>query len=178
MVDRILRKWGRLDILINNVAVQIKKGVLETSEEEWDYVIDTILKGTFLCTKYAVEAMLKGGKGGVIVNVSSTSGHRGNKGRIAYCTAKGGILNMTRQLAVDLAPLGIRVNSLTPTTTGTPVGQESGAEQRPVDGIPLKRLGKPIDQAYGALFLVSEEARFITGTDLVVDGGVLAELRV
>lgn len=178
MVDRILQQWGRLDILVNNVAVQVKKGLLETSEEEWDCVLDTILKGAFLCTKYSVMAMIKGGKGGAVVNVSSTSGHRGNTGRIAYCTAKAGVLNMTRQLAVDFAPFGIRVNSLTPTMTGTQVGQDSGAERRPVDGIPLKRLGRPIDQAYAALFLVSEEASFITGADLVVDGGVLAQLRV
>ena len=177
MIDKIVQAWGALDILINNVALQIKKNVLDTSEEEWDNVIDTILKGTFLCTKYAVKAMLKANKGGVVLNVSSTSGHRGNKTRIAYCTAKGGILNMTRALAVDLAPFGIRVNSLTPTMTGTQVGQDSGAEARPVDGIPLKRLGRPIDQANAALFLVSEEASFITGADLVVDGGVLAELK-
>jgi len=177
MIGKVVQTWGAPDILINNVAVQIKKSVLDTSEEEWDSVIDTILKGTFLCTKYAVKAMLQTNKGGVVLNVSSTSGHRGNKTRIAYCTAKGGILNMTRALAVDLAPFGIRVNSLTPTMTGTQVGQDSGAEARPIDGIPLRRLGRPIDQANAALFLVSEEASFITGADLVVDGGVLAELK-
>jgi NAD(P)-dependent dehydrogenase (short-subunit alcohol dehydrogenase family) len=165
MIDKIVKEWGAPDILINNVAVQVKKSVLDTSEEEWDYVIDTILKGAFLCTKYVVKAMQKANKGGAILNVSSTSGHRGNKSRIAYCTAKGGILNMTRALAVDLAPFGIRVNSLTPTMTGTQVGQDSGAEARPVD------------QANAALFLVSEEASFITGADLIVDGGVLAELK-
>ena len=177
MIEKIIQTWGAPDVLINNVAVQIKKNVLDTSEEEWDTVIETILKGTFLCTKYGVYAMLKANKQGVVLNVSSTSGHRGNKTRIAYCTAKGGILNMTRALAVDLAPFGIRVNSLTPTMTGTQVGQDSGAEARPVDGIPLKRLGRPIDQANAALFLVSEDASFITGADLVVDGGVLAELK-
>jgi NAD(P)-dependent dehydrogenase (short-subunit alcohol dehydrogenase family) len=113
-------------------------------------------------------------KTGAIVNVASTSGHRGRRNAIAYCSSKGGVLNFTRAMAVDLAPHGIRVNSVSPTKTGRSVGNLESAGIRTYDEIPLGRLGDPQDQANAVLFLASDRAAFITGADLRVDGGAIA----
>ena len=173
LVNSCIKEFGSVDILVNNVSYADNKTIMDITEEEWDKTIDITLKGTFLCTKYAAIKMIEQDKGGTIVNIVSTSGHRGNKKKFAYCTAKGGLLNMTRQLAVDLSPYKIRVNSVTPAKTGTPVGKDSGMHKH-YDDILLKRPGRPIDQANAVLFLVSENADFITGADLPVDGGRLA----
>lgn len=173
MVERTVDRWGRVDGLINNVADAENESILECSEADWDRVLDVTLKSAFVCTKHAAAAMKESG-GGAIVNVASTSGHRGTPSKVAYCTAKGGLLNFTRQTAVDLAEHDIRVNTLTPTRTGSAVGFEEGGPGRNTDGILRGRLGEPIDQANGALFLLSDEADFVNGAELVVDGGYLA----
>jgi len=173
MVNKCVEEFGSVDILVNNVSYADNKTIMDITEEEWDKTIDITLKGTFLCTKYTAIQMIDKGQGGAIVNIVSTSGHRGNKKKFAYCTAKGGLLNMTRQLAVDLSPYKIRVNSVTPAKTGTPVGKDIGMHKH-YDDILLKRPGRPIDQANAVLFLVSDKADFITGADLAVDGGRLA----
>lgn len=177
-VDRIVAAFGALDILVNNVAATVNKGLLETTVEEWDRVLAVTLRSAFLCAKHAAQVMIAGGRGGAILNVASTSGHRGIRNKIAYAAAKGGVLNLTRAMATELAPYGIRVNSLTPTQTGSPVGvsDEAYAPERagPALGIPLGRFGRPEEQAAAALFLVSDEASFITGADLACDGGLLA----
>jgi len=174
MVDRIAGQLGGLDILVNNAAITIPKGLLQISLEEWKRNIDIILTGTFLVSRYAAEVMVKQGRGGAIVNIASTSGHRGRANAIAYCTAKGGILNMTRAMAMDLASHGIRVNSVSPTKTGVSVGGLEKEGERSFDEIPLGRLGRPRDQALAVLYLVSDDAEFVTGFDLRVDGGALA----
>ena len=137
--------------------------------------MDVILAGTFNCTQHVAKQMVAQGTGGAIVNVASTSGHRGKSGAIAYQSAKAAILNFTRACAMELAPHNIRVNSLTPTQTGMPVG---GKPARPDDEVPQSvprgRWGRPRDQAQAVLFLVSDNADFITGADLPVDGGNLA----
>lgn len=177
-VQRMVDAFGHLDILVNNVAATVNKGLLETTVEEWDTVLAVTLRSAFLCGKYAARAMIEGGRGGAIVNVASTSGHRGIRNKIAYAAAKGGIINLTRAMAMELAPYGIRVNTLTPTQTGSPVGvaDEDFAPERTgaAPGIPLGRFGRPEEQAAAALFLVSDEASFITGADLVCDGGLLS----
>lgn len=173
MVERAVDRWGTVDGLVNNVAYAENESVLDCTEEDWDRVMDVSLKSAFFCTKYAAAAM-KEGDGGAIVNVASTSGHRGTPNKVAYCTAKGGLLNFTRQTAVDLAEFDIRVNTLTPTRTGSAVGHESGGPGRHSKGILRDRMGEPIDHANAALFLLSEEADFVNGTELVVDGGYLA----
>lgn len=173
MVERTIDRWGGVDGLVNNVAYAENKSVLECSSGDWDRVMDVTLKSAFFCTKHVAEAMKEDG-GGAIVNVASTSGHRGTPSKVAYCTAKGGLLNFTRQTAVDLAEHDIRVNTLTPTRTGSAVGFEEGGPGRNTDGILRDRLGEPIDQANGVLFLLSDEADFVNGTELVVDGGYLA----
>ncbi len=177
-VAQVVETYGRLDILINNVAATVNKGLLETSLDEWEWVLAVTLRSAFLCGKYAARAMIEAGRGGAIVNVASTSGHRGIRNKIAYAAAKGGVLNLTRAMAMELAPHGIRVNTLTPTQTGSPVGvaDEAVAPERggSAPGIPLGRFGRPEEQAAAALFLVSDEASFITGADLACDGGLLA----
>ncbi len=174
MVDRVVEEFGGIDILVNNAAITVPKGLLQITLEEWKRNIDIILTGTFLCSRYAAEVMVRQGRGGSIVNIASTSGHRGRANALAYCTAKGGILNMTRAMAMDLAPHRIRVNSVSPTKTGVSVGALEREEERNFDEIPLRRLGRPRDQALAVLYLVSEDADFVTGCDLRVDGGALA----
>ena len=173
MVDEVLDRWGVVDGLVNNVAYAANESVLECTQDEWDRVMDISVKSAFFCTKHAARAMKDTG-GGSIVNVASTSGHRGTPKKVAYCTAKGSLLNFTRQTAVDLAEHGIRVNTQTPTRTGSAVGFEEGGPGRHTDGILRDRLGEPVDHANAALFLLSDEADFVNGTELVVDGGYLA----
>ena len=115
--------------------------------------------------------MVEKGTKGSIVNIVSTSGHRGRANALPYCAAKGGVLNLTRAMAIDLAPYGIRVNSISPTRTGIAIGDGKPHSGK---GIPMGRAGLPKDHAEAVLFMVSDEADFITGTDLLVDGGSLA----
>jgi NAD(P)-dependent dehydrogenase (short-subunit alcohol dehydrogenase family) len=178
VVGRVVAELGDLHILVNNAAKTINKSLLETSLAEWEDVIGVTLRSQFLFIRAAAAAMIAAGHGGAIVNLASTSGHRGNIGKGAYPVAKAGVLNLTRVAAVELAPHGIRVNSVTPTQSGQPLGygyQEGVLERAgPSRGIPLGRWGVPEDQANAVLFLASDEASFITGADLPCDGGLLA----
>ncbi len=174
MVGRVVERFGSIDILVNNAAITIPKGLLDISPDEWRRNLDIILTGTFLMSRAVAEVMVQAGRGGAIVNIASTSGHRGRANALAYCTAKGGILNMTRAMAMDLVGHRIRVNSVSPTKTGASVGALEAAGERSFDEIPLGRLGRPRDQALAVLYLVSDDAEFLTGIDLRVDGGALA----
>ena len=176
LVARTVEEYGRIDILVNNAAITSSAGLLDESLAGYRRVVDVILAGTFNCTQHVAKRMVEQGDGGAIVNIASTSGHRGKAGAVAYQTAKAGILNFTRAAAVELAPHHIRVNSVTPTQTGTPVGGRAPARDdgAPPKSIPLGRWGRPTDQAQAVLFLVSDNASFITGADLPVDGGNLA----
>jgi NAD(P)-dependent dehydrogenase (short-subunit alcohol dehydrogenase family) len=164
---------GVVDHLVNNAAVSIPGGVLNVSFEQWQLVTAVTYTGPFLMSQAYAKQLIAAGRGGSMVNVASTSGHRGRKNAVAYCSAKGGVLNMTRAIAMDLAPHGIRVNSVSPTKTGTPIGDD-GTSERSFSEIPLGRLGRPIDQANAVRFLLSDDAEFITGLDIRVDGGTLA----
>jgi NAD(P)-dependent dehydrogenase (short-subunit alcohol dehydrogenase family) len=141
-------------------------------------VVALTLRSGFLCSKHVARVMIENGTRGAIVNVGSTSGHRGIRNKLAYAAAKGGVNNLTRAMAMELAPHGIRVNTLTPTQTGSPVGMAdedfSADRAGEAKGIPIGRFGRPIDQAAAALFLASDDAGFVTGADLVCDGGLLA----
>lgn len=176
MVAHARREFGSVDILVNNVAATVNKNILETTLEEWEFVHAVTLRSVFLCTKAVARAMIEEGHGGAIVNIASTSGHRGAKSKFAYAVAKAGVLNLTRAAAVDLAAYGIRVNTLTPTQTGSPVGLADDVPDRGMQpsGIPMGRFGLPAEQASAALFLACDEASFVTGADLVADGGLLA----
>lgn len=165
-------RYGPLDILINNAALTDSTPFLELSLEEFKDVMAVNLQGTFLCTREAAKSMRKS-ESGRIVNIASTSAHWGRPNAIAYSTAKSGILNFTRSAAKALAGDNIRVNTLSPTRTGSPVGKDQERGGTP-DSILVNRWGKPTDQANAALFLVSPENDFVTGTELVVDGGTLA----
>ena len=173
MVSRVVDEWGKIDILVNNAAINDGKNILDVTEEEWDKVMAVTLKGPFLVGKHVAHQMVKQGFGGKIVNVVSTSGHMGRPGAIAYSSAKGGVLNLTRSMAIQLSPYNIRVNSISPNRTGSPVGRDEVRH----DGDPKNlsgRWGEPSDQARAILFLVSDDSDFIHGANLPVDGGVLA----
>jgi len=173
MVARVVQQWEGVDILVNNVGVVDHKTVLELDEAEWDRVIAITLKSVFLCTKQVAGRMVAKGRGGRIINIASTSGHRGRADSTAYPSAKGGVLNLTRSLAVQLAPFHIRVNSITPNRVRTEVGPGESPRSRTVTNL-IGRQCIPEDVARLALFLASDDADFLTGSDFLIDGGVLA----
>ena len=188
-VKAIVDRFGGIDVLFNGVAARIQKGVLDTSLDEFRMQIDVILAGTFLLTKHAAASMIERGRRGSIINVISTEGHQGFPGSVGYGTAKAGLLNFTRSVAMELAPHGIRVNSLTPTSTDPEEGFERAARwgvpakppsPKPASfmsgavGVPLGRLPKPSDYGPVVVFLAGDDSQMVTGFDLRVDGGTVA----
>src|SRR5258708_23282295 len=172
-VKAVAADWGRLDILINNVAISDNKHLFDITKAEWDRVFAICLTAPMLFSKYAAKEMIKGGCGGKIVNVSSTSGHYGRSRAIAYTSAKAGVVNLTRSLAVQLAPYNVRVNCVVPNKIGSPVGKDEFNPER--KGVNLRnRPAEPIELAPAMLFLVSDDSDFIAGTELFVDGGCAA----
>lgn len=174
MVKKVVDCFGGIDILINNAAMTDRVSILESTEQEFDKVISVTLKGIYLVSKYVAAQMVKQGRGGKIVNLASTSGLVGRRDAIAYSAAKGGVINMTRSMAVQLAPYKIRVNSLTPNRSGSPVGMDDDAAVGRAAKNLAGRLGTAEDQARAALFLVSDDSDFVYGANLIVDGGVMA----
>ncbi|MGH7091372.1 MAG: SDR family NAD(P)-dependent oxidoreductase, partial [Stellaceae bacterium] len=172
-VAAVVERWGRIDILVNNVAISDNKTILDITEEEWDRVLAVTLKSQFLMAQAVAMQMIAQGPGGRIVNIGSTSGHRGRARAVAYSAAKGGVANLTRAMAVQLAPHGIRVNSVSPNKTGSPVGKEEFDPARPITNL-VKRPGRPDETARAVLFLASAESSFVLGENLFVDGGVMA----
>lgn len=170
MIAAAVKAFGRLDILVSNVAISDNKHILDITKEEWDRVLAVTLTAPFLCGKYAAKQMIAQGSGGKIVNVGSTSGFRGRVRAIAYTSAKGGVANLTRSMAVQLSKHKIRVNAVIPNKIGSPVGKEEFDPTRPVNNI-AGRTGIPIDLARAVLFLVSDDSDFIYGDMLFVDGG-------
>jgi len=173
MAQAVVQKWGGVDILVNNAAITDRKGIFDVTEEEWDRVMAVSLKSVFLCVKYVGRIMIDQKRGGRIINIASTSGHMGRRDATAYTAAKAGLLNLTRTLAVQLAPHGIRVNSISPNRIGSPVGEDVVPENRLVKNLAGRR-GTPKDIALATLFLASDDADFVVGIDLPVDGGALA----
>jgi NAD(P)-dependent dehydrogenase (short-subunit alcohol dehydrogenase family) len=174
MIKQVVGKFGAIDILVNNAALTDHANLFDSTEEEFDKVIAVSLKGPYLVSKYVAEQMRRQGRGGKIVNFGSTSGMVGRFDGIAYAAAKAGVINMTRAMAVQLAEYKIRVNCVVPNRSGSPVGYDDDvAGSRTVQNL-AGRLGTAEDQAKAALFLVSDDADFIYGHPLVVDGGVMA----
>lgn len=176
-IQAVVKELGRIDLLVNDAAISDRHPFLEAVLEEWQQVLDVVLTGTFIVSQRVARQMVAQGQGGAIVNIISTSGHAGETGRIAYGTAKSGLLNFTRSLALQLAPHKIRVNSVTPSSTGTRVGDPGGLPR--FEGTaparnPLGRWGHPSDPAQAVLFMLSPMSDFITGVDIPVDGGNLA----
>lgn len=174
MVKKVAARFGGIDILINNAAITDHANIFDSREEEFDRVIAVSLKGPYLVTKYVAAQMAKQGRGGKIVNFGSTSGMIGRADGIAYAAAKAGVINMTRAMAVQLAPFNIRVNCVVPNRSGSPVGFDDDVTgSRTFENL-AGRLGTAEDQAKAALFLVSDDSAFVYGHPLVVDGGVMA----
>ena len=172
MVKTTVDRWGGVDILHNNVGIESRKDLLETSEEEWDRVIAVDLKSMFLATQAAVPAMVGRG-GGAVICVSSIAALRGY-GRTAYATAKAGVIGFVRSVAVQLGPKGIRVNAIAPGPVWTPMVQDLGADarERRRRASPLGTEGTGWDVGWGAVYLASDEARWVTGQTLVIDAGL------
>lgn len=179
LISRAVAEYGRIDVMLNNAAIvrESVRHVLDADESWWDSVIDTNLKGHFLCSLAAARQMVRSG-GGVIITMSSGGATRAHRGMVAYDASKGGIEALTRALALDLAPYGIRVVGLIP---GLIV---PGRDKVPPEAlaltdatVPLGRAGVPEDLAGAAVFLASDEARYMTGSFVTVDGGVLSQQR-
>jgi NAD(P)-dependent dehydrogenase (short-subunit alcohol dehydrogenase family) len=172
LVKDVVTRYGRIDILVNNVAISDNKHIFDITEEEWDRVLSVTLKSQFLMGKH-VGAQMAAQGGGRIVNIGSTSGFMGRKRAIAYSAAKGGVANLTRAMAVQLAPHKIRVNGIVPNKIGSPVGKDEFDPSRPVPNM-AKRPGEPAEAAKAVLFLVTDDSSFVWGANLFVDGGVSA----
>lgn len=182
-VEEIEKELGRIDVLFNNAGVAVRKTVVDLEEDEWDLVINVGLKGTYLLSKYIIPVMDKNG-GGSIINSGSGWGLKGGDQAAAYCAVKGGIVNLTRAMAIDHGPQNIRVNSVNPGDVDTPMLRSEGRQLGEKDieaflkesakGRPLERLGTPRDIGNAVLFLSSDLSSWITGTAIVVDGGGIA----
>ena len=174
MAESCLETFGRIDILINNAGISPKKEYLEYTEKDWDAVIDVNLKGEYLCARAVSEHMMAR-RYGRIVNLSSSAWRSGGfAGGIPYTSAKAGVIGLTRSLAKTLGPYGVTVNTIAPGPTTTPLtdGWLPARQKEIVKQIPLGRVGKPLDVANAALFLASDEAEYITGVCLDVNGGI------
>ena len=179
LVLTAVERYGGVDILFNNAGIEAPGLVTEATEEQWRRLLDVNLKGVFLCSKHAVPEMLKRGKGS-IVNNASINGIRGNHSQVVYSASKGGVVALTMAMALDYAPHNIRVNCVCPATIeGTRMMDTSYAREPDpakkreylLAKHPMGRLGRPEDVAHAALFLASDEAAFITGVALPIDGG-------
>jgi NAD(P)-dependent dehydrogenase (short-subunit alcohol dehydrogenase family) len=176
-------RWGRIDVLFNNAGVYVENDVLGCDEDEWDLQVDTILKGTFLMSRAALPHMVAR-RSGSIVNCASGWGLVGGIRGAAYCAAKGGMVVLTKAMALDHGPQGIRVNAVCPGDTETPM-EYADAERKGVtweeytawasEGRALGRMGRPDEVARAVLFLASDDASYVTGAALPVDGGGVAD---
>ena len=169
----IRKKYGRLDVLVNNVAFTNNESIMDCDLETWERTINTNLRSYYLCTRYAAQIMKEHG-GGSIINISISSAH-GARDKFAYTVSKGGVNMLTMSAAIDLAPFNIRVNALAIGMTGTPVGSKDFPDrQRTYEnaGIPAGHIGNPSDVADFVSFLASDKAKYVCGAILGVDGGL------
>jgi 2-keto-3-deoxy-L-fuconate dehydrogenase len=184
--DEVANQYGRLDILVNNAGISHVGNILETSLDEWERVLRVNARGVFLCARAAVRMMVQQEpKGGVIINISSTAALIGIDRRLPYSASKGAVLAMTRSTAMDFVDQGIRCNAICPGTVHTPFvegylkrsfpGQEEAVRQTLHARQPMGRMGQPEEIAAAALYLASDEAAFVTGSALVIDGGWTAK---
>ena len=177
-VQSAITSFGKLDILVNNAGIWRRGHVMETSSEQWDDIMDVNAKGVFLGTKSAIPEMRKAG-GGSIVNISSTAGLVGSKTSSAYSASKGAVRIFSKSTAIQYASEGIRANSIHPgpidTDMGDQVWPDSTSREASISRTALSRIGTAQDIAYGALYLASDESSFVTGSELVIDGGVTAQ---
>ncbi|HXF66620.1 MAG TPA: SDR family oxidoreductase [Burkholderiales bacterium] len=177
-LNEILGAFGRLDVLVNNAGIALKKPAVEITPEEWDAVIATDLTGAFFLSQGMARHLIASGRGGSIINIASTHGVVGIEGRAAYGVAKAGLIHLTRMLAVEWAPHGIRVNAVAPGRVDTPSRSGSLADPGYRDWalarVPLRRFATPEEVASAVCFLAGPQAGYITGQTLVLDGGLTA----
>ncbi|MCH8989378.1 MAG: glucose 1-dehydrogenase [Chloroflexi bacterium] len=177
-IQSAVSTFGKIDILVNNAGIWRRGHVLETSSEQWDLVLGVNAKGVFLGTKAAIPEMRKAG-GGSIINISSTAGLVGSRTSSAYSASKGAVRIFTKSTAIQYAAEGIRANSIHPgpidTDMGDQVWPDADSRERAVARTAIARMGTAQDIAYGALYLASDESSFVTGAELVIDGGLTAQ---
>jgi NAD(P)-dependent dehydrogenase (short-subunit alcohol dehydrogenase family) len=180
-VQAIHKEFGRIDVLFNNAGVMRRKNVVNLEEKDWDLMIDVNLKSIYLLSRYVIPIMIEG-KGGSIINNGSGWGIKGGPNAVAYCAAKGGVVNMTRAMAIDFGKQGIRVNCVCPGDVDTPLlrgeAKQLGLDEeeflKEAADRPLGRIGDVKDVAHAVLYLASDLSSWVTGTFLIVDGGGLA----
>ncbi|MDR3288386.1 MAG: 3-oxoacyl-[acyl-carrier-protein] reductase [Peptococcaceae bacterium] len=173
LVKTVMNKYEKIDILINNAGITRDRLLLRMTEEDWDAVLSTNLKGVFLCTKAVSKSMLKQ-RSGVIINISSIVGIKGNAGQANYAAAKAGVIGLTKATAKEFASRGVRVNAIAPGYIATDMTDILPAEMKNeiLKEIPLGKIGVPEDVAQAVLFLVSPAGAYITGQTLSIDGGM------
>jgi 2-keto-3-deoxy-L-fuconate dehydrogenase len=185
-IDHIAQHWGRLDILVNNAGISHVGNILETSLEDWEKVMRVNSGGVFLCAKYALQQMLaQSPAGGNIINIASVAGLIAVERRLPYCASKGAVVALTRSIAIDFANQNIRCNAICPGTVYTPFVEgylERNYADQKAEMLaqlharqPIGRMGNPDEIAHAALYLASEEAAFVTGSMLTIDGGWTAK---
>jgi 3-oxoacyl-[acyl-carrier protein] reductase len=173
-INQVVETWGKIDILVNNAGIVKQNLVLRISEEDWDKVLDTNLKGAFLCTRYVLRSML--GQGwGRIINMASVAGIKGNMGRVDYSASKGGLIAFTRSLASELGSRNITVNAIAPGIIDTRMTHELPQTMKDefISRTALRRFGTPGEVAELAAFLATDKASYITGQVICIDGGVV-----
>ena len=182
VIEATAQRYGRLDILVNNAGISLSRTFLETSEEDYAALFETNVRSMFFATKWAAELMVRQGSGS-IVSIASVSAIRGQEERAAYCGTKGAVLQITRAAALELAASGVRVNAVSPGVVDTPLLRNTRFPGSPNQdelvsllgpAVPIGRVGLPEDIARAVLYLASDEAAWVTGTNLVIDGGAHA----
>ena len=179
--DAVVKKWGKIDILCNCAGIAVRKSVVDLSEEEWDRALDVTLKSVYLLSREVIPHMIRSG-GGSIINIGSGWSLKGGPNAASYCAAKGGVVNLTRAMAIDHGKHNIRVNCVCPGDVDTPMlrsecaqlGEDLQQFMKESANRPLTRVGTPEDVANAVLFLASPMSSWVTGAALVVDGGGLA----
>jgi NAD(P)-dependent dehydrogenase (short-subunit alcohol dehydrogenase family) len=174
MVAAVERELGPIDVLVNNAGVFPRVPFLELTERDWDYVLDINLKGSCFCAQAVARRMVAAGRTGAIINLTSGAAYRGSPRGVHYCASKGGVVSLTRQMALELAPHRIRVNAIAPGLTDTAQPRYGSSEEEiaaTARAIPLGRIAQVDDIARTAVFLASDEAGFVTGQILHVNGG-------
>lgn len=174
MINTTVKKFGKIDILVNNAGIFFSKPFLEYTEEDWNKIININLKGNYLCSQAAAKVMIKK-KNGKIINITSIAGIIGYPGAAAYCASKGGIITLTKEMALELASYKINVNAIAPGAIDTKMTaflkKNKKLYKQTLAIIPLHKMGKPVDIAMAAVYLASDESNYVTGHTLIVDGG-------